>query len=171
MERMEKPQARLIDIQLDQKSLSIRLPQVRHEREVAMNDLLAFNRFALVKPCADQPDTAVPKGPFRLQLSLQDNRRLVFEIFDEHHHPLQRIVQSLMPFRRIIKDYFVLCESYYDALKQHSQSQIETIDMARRGMHNEGAELLREELASDIMVDKNTARRLFTLIAVLHITG
>ncbi|NQY82552.1 MAG: UPF0262 family protein [Alphaproteobacteria bacterium] len=161
---MEMPQARLVDITLDQKSLLKRSPQVEHERKVAILDLLAFNRFAL---CGE----GAHPGPFKLILSLQDNRRLVFEIFDEEDQQLQKINLSLMSFRRIVKDYFVLCESYFDALRTMTTAQIETIDMVRRGMHNEGAEVLVNVLKDRVKVDKQTARRLFTLIAVLHITG
>ena len=161
---MELPQARLIDITLDQKSLLRRSPQVEHERKVAILDLLAFNRFAL---CGD----SVHPGPFKLTLALQDNRRLILEITDENDQTLEKIQLSLLPFRRIIKDYFMLCESYFDALKTMTTAQIETIDMARRGMHNEGAEILVNMLENRVNLDKQTARRLFTLIAVLHITG
>ena len=161
---MELPQARLIDITLDQKSLLRRSPQVEHERKVAILDLLAFNRFAL---CGD----SVHPGPFKLTLALQDNRRLILEITDENDQLLEKIQLSLLPFRRIIKDYFLLCESYFDALKTMTAAQIETIDMARRGMHNEGAEILVNMLENRVNLDKQTARRLFTLIAVLHITG
>ena len=161
---MELPQARLIDITLDQKSLLKRSAQVEHERKVAILDLLAFNRFAL---CGED---AHP-GPFKLTLSLQDHRRLILDIHDENDVALEKIQLSLLPFRRIVKDYFTLCESYFDALKTLTAGQIETIDMARRGMHNEGAEILVDLLDGRIEVDKQTARRLFTLIAVLHITG
>ena len=161
---MELPQARLIDITLDQKSLLRRSPQVEHERKVAILDLLAFNRFEL---CGD----SVHPGPFKLTLALQDNRRLTLEITDENDQLLEKIQLSLLPFRRIIKDYFMLCESYFDALKTMTTAQIETIDMARRGMHNEGAEILVNMLENRVNLDKQTARRLFTLIAVLHITG
>ena len=161
---MELPQARLIDITLDQKSLLKRSPQVEHERKVAILDLLAFNRFAL---CGENPHP----GPFKLVLSLQDNRRLIFAMSDEADQPLENIQLSLLPFRRIVKDYFTLCESYFDALKTMTAGQIETIDMARRGMHNEGAEILTGLLEGKVALDKQTSRRLFTLIAVLHITG
>lgn len=160
---MELPQARLVDIVLDQKSLLKRTPQIEHERKVAILDLLAFNRFAL---CGD-----VHPGPFKLTLSLQDNRRLIFDIVDEDGEGIKKIRLSLLPFRRIVKDYFTLCESYFDALKTMTAAQIETIDMARRGMHNEGAEVLADLLDDEVAMDKQTARRLFTLIAVLHITG
>ena len=155
---------RLTAIALDQKSLLRRSPQVEHERKVAILDLLAFNRFAL---CGD----SVHPGPFKLTLALQDNRRLILEITDENDQLLEKIQLSLLPFRRIIKDYFMLCESYFDALKTMTAAQIETIDMARRGMHNEGAEILVNMLENRVNLDKQTARRLFTLIAVLHITG
>ncbi len=165
---MELPQARLIDITLDQKSLLKRSAQVEHERKVAILDLLAFNRFAL---CDEDSSKDAHPGPFKLVLSLQDNRRLILAISDDEDQPLEKIQLSLLPFRRIVKDYFTLCESYFDALKTMTAGQIETIDMARRGMHNEGAEILTALLEGRISVDKQTSRRLFTLIAVLHITG
>lgn len=161
---MESPKAHLIDITLDQKSLLKRSPQVEHERKVAILDLLAFNSFAL------SGEVSHP-GPFKLTLGLQDNRRLMLDITDENDQPLDTIQLSLLPFRRIVKDYFTLCESYFDAVKTMTKAQIETIDMARRGMHNEGAEILENALENRVSLDQQTARRLFTLIAVLHITG
>ena len=161
---MERPQARLVDITLDRKSLLKRSAPVEHERKVAILDLLAFNRFAL---CGENPHL----GPFKLSLALQNHRRLIFVISDENDVHLETIQLPLLPFRRIVKDYFILCESYFDALKTMTAEQIEAIDMARRGMHNEGAEILVDLLDGRVQVDKQTSRRLFTLIAVLHIAG
>ena len=98
-------------------------------------------------------------------------QRLVFDVRDAQDHKLRDIVLSLTPFRKVVKDYFLVCESYYAAIKKLGSSQIEALDMGRRGLHNEGSELLRERLAGKIEVDLDTARRLFTLICALHITS
>jgi uncharacterized protein (UPF0262 family) len=126
---------------------------------MAKEDLIEENSFALVEG---------PAGPYDLSLGIEDNR-LVLDIGNERAEPLAKHILSLTPFRRIVKDYFTICESYYEAIKRSSPSQIEAIDMGRRGLHNEGAELLRDRLAGKIELDANTARRLFTLICVLHI--
>ena len=151
----------LIDVQLDEETLVRRSPEVEHERAVAIFDLLEENAFALV----DGAD-----GPYRLRLGIHDNR-LRFDIRDEADSHLVAVQLSLTPFRSVIRDYFTICESYYDAIKTASPSRIEAIDMGRRGLHNEGAELLRERLARRVQIDQGTARRLFTLICVLHVRG
>jgi uncharacterized protein (UPF0262 family) len=150
---------RIIDIALDEESVARRSPEVEHERAVALFDLLEENDFALVggKP-----------GPYRLRIGIFE-QRLVFDVRDEHDNKLRDIVLSLTPFRKVVKDYFLICESYYAAIKKLSPSQIEALDMGRRGLHNEGSELLRERLAGKIEIDLDTARRLFTLICALHI--
>ena len=104
-------------------------------------------------------------------LSVEDRQRLVMDIRAENGDPVERVTMSLTPFRRIVKDYFQICESYFDAIKRLTPSQIETIDMARRGLHNEGSEMLSERLRDKVDMDSDTARRLFTLICVLHIRG
>jgi len=109
-------------------------------------------------------------GPYRLRIGIFE-QRLVFDVRDSHDHKLRDIVLSLTPFRKVVKDYFLVCESYYAAIKKLGPSQIEALDMGRRGLHNEGSELLRERLAGKIEVDLDTARRLFTLICALHITS
>ena len=109
-------------------------------------------------------------GPYSLHLGIEENR-LVIDIRSEAEEPLGKVILALSPFRRIVKDYFQICESYYHAIKSASPSQIEAIDIGRRGLHNEGSDLLRERLAGKIELDSNTARRLFTLICVLHIRG
>jgi len=152
---------RLIDIRLDEKTVVRRSPDVEHERSVAIYDLLEENHFDPVSGCT---------GPFRVSLSI-DADRLVFDISDQNERALDSVSMSLSPFRRIVKDYFTVCESYYQAIKTASPSQIEAIDMGRRGLHNEGSELLRERLDGQIRIDFDTARRLFTLICVLHIRG
>ena len=153
--------ARLIEVMLDQASIGRNNAEVEHEREVAIFDLLEKNSFAL---------EGHDGGPYTLNLSLVDNR-LVFTVGDTDRAPIQHVMLSLSPFRRLVKDYFLICESYYAAIKKLGPSQIEALDMGRRGLHNEGSELLRERLAGKIEVDLDTARRLFTLICALHITA
>jgi len=151
---------RIIDIVLDEESVARRSPEVEHERAVALFDLIEENDFALV---------GTP-GPYRLRIGIFE-QRLVFDVRDTEGTKLRDIVLSLTPFRKVVKDYFLVCESYYAAIKKLSPSQIEALDMGRRGLHNEGSELLRERLAGKIEIDLDTARRLFTLICALHITS
>jgi uncharacterized protein (UPF0262 family) len=150
---------RIVDIVLDEKSVARRTPEVEHDRAVALFDLLEENDFALVGGEA---------GPYKLHLGVFE-QRLVFGVHDADDCKLRDIVLSLTPFRKVVKDYFLVCESYYSAIKKLGTSQIEALDMGRRGLHNEGSELLRERLAGKIEVDHDTARRLFTLICALHI--
>jgi uncharacterized protein (UPF0262 family) len=151
---------RIIEIVLDEESVARRAPEVEHERAVALFDLLEENDFALV---------GAP-GPYRLRIGVFE-QRLVFDVRDESGKKLRDIVLSLTPFRKVVKDYFLICESYYAAIKKLSPSQIEALDMGRRGLHIEGSELLRERLDGKIEIDLDTARRLFTLICALHITS
>jgi len=118
----------------------------------------------------DRDGRAVPAGPYRLNLSIKE-RRLVFAIATEDETEAGEFHLSLGPFRQVVKDYFQICESYFEAVKTLPPSQIETIDMARRGIHNEGARVLQERLEGKAEVDTDTARRLFTLICVLHFGG
>jgi uncharacterized protein (UPF0262 family) len=159
---MSAPHHRIVHVELVEKHVLRHNMEVEHERAVAIFDLLDENRFALV----EMPD----HGPFRLFLSVEDNR-LIFDIRSEDDQPLNRTSLPLTPFRTIVRDYFMICDSYYKAIKTASPSQIEAIDMGRRGLHNEGSELLRERLAGKVELDFNTARRIFTLICVLHIRG
>lgn len=152
---------RLIDITLDERTVVRRSPDIEHERKVAIYDLLEENSF---RPSDSET------GPYVLHLSVEENR-LVFDIRLEADEPHRRVMLSLTPFRKIVKDYFLICESYYDAIKTAAPAQIEAIDMGRRGLHNEGSELLKARLDGKIDVDFDTARRLFTLICVLHIKG
>lgn len=152
---------RLKEIVLDDGAVIRRSPEIEHERAVAIFDLIEENSFAL----ADGP-----AGPYALHLGLQENR-LLFDVRTEDGGALDVIPMPLSPFRRIVKDYFTVCESYFTAIKTASPSQIEAIDMGRRGLHDEGSELLRERLDSRIIVDFGTARRLFTLLCVLHVRG
>lgn len=152
---------RIAGITLDESSVVRRGADVEHERAVAIFDLLEDNRFA---PVGDY------RGPYNLNLGIAENR-LRFEIRDDGDAVLGTVVLALSPFRRIVKDYFKVCESYFEAIKSASPSKIEAIDMGRRGLHNEGSQLLRERLDGKIEIDFDTARRLFTLICVLHIRG
>jgi len=148
-------------ILLDEKSVVKRSPEVEQEREVAISDLLENNLF---KP------KGAAGGPYRLALSVKGNR-LVFDIARENGQRVGRILLSLAPFRRIVKDYFLVCDSYYKAMRSAPPSQIESLDMGRRAVHNEGTELLIKRLNGKIETDFDTARRLFTLICVLHLKG
>ncbi|UYN96047.1 MAG: UPF0262 family protein [Enhydrobacter sp.] len=150
---------RIIDITLDEESVARRSAEVEHERAVALFDLLEENEFALV---------GGEHGPYKLHVGVFENR-LVFGVHTADGRKLRDIVLSLTPLRKVVKDYFLVCESYYAAIKRLGPSQIEALDMGRRGLHNEGSELLRERLKGKIEVDHDTARRLFTLICALHI--
>ncbi|MCL7409763.1 UPF0262 family protein [Marivivens donghaensis] len=158
--------SKIIHIELDDSNLPPPTPEVEQERRVAMFDLLEENSFDLVS----RDDRPAPEGPYKLFLSVRE-RRLVFEIKTEANDPAGEFHLSLGPFRQVVKDYFMICESYFDAVKTAAPSQIETIDMARRGIHNEGANVLQERLEGKAVVDHDTARRLFTLICVLHFGG
>ncbi len=153
---------RLVDVVLDDASIGRATPDVEHERAVAIFDLLEENSFA---PANDEKG-----GPYRLTLSVAESR-LVFTVVRESGEPVAIHMLSLTPFKRVIKDYFLICESYYEAIRSASPSHIEAIDMGRRGLHNEGSQTLQDRLAGKIEVDFDTARRLFTLICVLHWRG
>lgn len=154
--------SRIIAITIDDAGLPAPTPEIEQERRVAIFDLLEENSLAL--PAREGRDAP---GPYRLHLSVRD-RRLVFAVGSEGGDPLAEFHLSLGPFRQVVKDYFQICDSYYTAVKSLPPSQIETVDMARRGIHNEGARVLQERLAGKAEVDHDTARRLFTLICVLH---
>lgn len=158
--------SRISQIVLDDSALPPPTPEIEQERKVAMFDLLENNSFVPVV----RDDRAVPEGPYHLGLSIRD-RRLVFDIATEDAAKAGEFHLSLGPFRQVVKDYFQICESYFEAVKTLPPSQIETIDMARRGIHNEGARVLQERLEGKAEVDTDTARRLFTLICVLHFGG
>lgn len=155
--------SRIIAIELDDANLPPPTPEVEQERKVALFDLMEENSFAL----PERDERAVPEGPFRLHLSIRE-KRLVFDVTTEVGDKAAEFHLSLSPFRQVVKDYFQICKSYFDAVKTQPASQIETIDMARRGIHNEGARILQERLEGKAEVDNDTARRLFTLICVLH---
>ncbi|MDN2565801.1 UPF0262 family protein [Aquibium sp. A9E412] len=156
-----RDKARLIDVELDE-SIGRATPDIEHERAVAIFDLVEENCF---QPVGDEAG-----GPYRLRLSLAESR-LVFAVARENGEPVVTHILSLTPFRRIVKDYFLVCESYYEAIRTASPSQIEAIDMGRRGLHNEGSQTLKDRLKGKIDVDFDTARRLFTLVCVLHWRG
>ena len=154
---------RITDLKLDEKSIIRRNADIEHERRVAIFDLLEDNFFA--------PKTIYAgnyEGPFRVVLRIEDNR-LAVDIQDLDDVILETVVLPLTPFRRIIKEYFLICDSYFKAIKTASPRQIEAIDMGRRGLHNEGSELLRERLAEKVEIAHDTSRRLFTLLCVLQI--
>ncbi len=157
----EARRQRLTDVTLDDSAVIGRSPEVEHERAVAIYDLLEENAF---RPVGDYC------GPYHLHLSIAENR-LLMDIRSEAEDALGTVTLPLLPFRRVIRDYFAVCETYYEAIKTASPAKIEAIDMGRRGLHNEGSELLQERLDGKVEIDFDTARRLFTLICVLHIRG
>lgn len=152
---------RIANLSLDDASVVYRSRDVEHERTVAIYDLLEQNHFAPVSGA---------RGPFDLHLGIEENR-IVFDIRDGAGEEIDCLRLPLGSLRRVIKDYFIVCESYFEAIRRLSPAQIEAIDMGRRGLHNEGSEILRERLAGQVEIDDLTARRLFTLICVLHVRG
>ena len=152
---------RLIDVELDE-TIGRSTPDVEHERAVAIFDLIEENSF--------RPVTDEGSGPYKLKLSLAESR-LVFAISREDGATVVTHILSLTPFRRIVKDYYLICESYYEAIRSSTPRHIEAIDMGRRGLHNEGSQTLLERLSGKIDIDFDTARRLFTLVCVLHWRG
>ena len=158
--------SRISHIELDDSNLPPPTPEIEQERKVALFDLIEENSFTL--PARD--GRAVPPGPYHLGLAIRD-KRLVFDITTEDGQKAAEFHLSLSPFRQVVKDYYQICESYFTAVKTLPPSQIETIDMARRGIHNEGSRVLQERLDGKAEVDTDTARRLFTLICVLHFGG
>lgn len=156
---------RICELKLDEKSIIRRNTEIEHERRVAIFDLLEENFF---DPLTDFEDGYA--GPYKLVLRMEDNR-LAMDVSSTSDRILETIILPLTPFRRIIKEYFLICDSYFQAIKSASPRQIEAIDMGRRGLHNDGSELLRERLAERAIVDHLTARRLFTLLCVLQIRG
>jgi uncharacterized protein (UPF0262 family) len=155
------PKRRLVKVTLDDASIARSGPDIEHERRIAIYDLLEDNTFSLL---------GHDGGPYALHLAIVENR-LVFDIRLPDGAPVVAHHLSLTPLRRIVKDYFMVCDSYYQAIRTSSAAQIEAIDMGRRGLHNEGSELLMERLKDKVAIDLDTARRLFTLICVLHWKG
>lgn len=160
------PTDRLSHVEIDETGLPAPTPEVDQERRVAIFDLLEENSFGL--PPVEGRD--IPPGPYHLFLSIQDGR-LVFDIQTEAHDKVAEFHLSLSPFRQVVKDYFQICAAYFDAVKRLPPAQIEAIDMGRRGIHDEGSRVLQERLDGKVVIDKATARRLFTLISVLHFKG
>jgi len=162
MRQLDRPRPnRLIAVTLDETSIGRGTPDQEHERAIAIYDLIEDNEFSL-------PDHE--GGPYRLHIGLHDSK-LAFNILDEAGDAIIVHILSLTPFRRIFKDYFMICESYYAAIRTASPSQIEALDMGRRGLHNEGAQLLTERLRGKIELDFDTSRRIFTLVTALHFKG
>ncbi|MBV6632848.1 MAG: UPF0262 family protein [Alphaproteobacteria bacterium] len=153
---------RITSVDLDERTVVRRSAEIEHERAVAIFDLLEENAF---KP------KNLPAGPYAIALAVEEQRLNIKVQNADKSEELGVVVLQLRPFRRIIRDYFLICESYYSAIKDSSLAQIEAIDMGRRGLHNEGADLLTETLSTDVELDNPTARRLFTLLCVLHIRG
>ena len=152
---------RIAALELDQSSVVRWSPQVEHERSVAIFDLLEDNHFRLVNG---------DSGPYRVVLALRESNIVLGVSCDGAADPVE-VTLSTRPFRRVVKDYFMICDSYFQAIKGATPSRIEAIDMARRGLHNEGSDVLREALDGKVEIDHDTARRLFTLVCVLHIRG
>lgn len=157
----ETDRYRIAAIELDERTLVRRTRQIEQEREIAIYDLLEANSF--------RPESS-PGGPYKLVLSIEEGR-LILDIRLEDESPHGRVMLSLTPFRRVVKDYFLICESYFKAIRDAPPSQIETLDTSRRSVHDEGSELLVQRLKGKIELDRDTARRLFTLICVLHLKG
>ncbi|MBT0667258.1 UPF0262 family protein [Novosphingobium profundi] len=156
---------RISHIELDDTTILWRNADIEQERRIAIFDLIEDNLFKPLRPFESGHE-----GPYRLLLSVRDGR-LSMEVSDEAGTELETLVLGLARFRRPIREYFAICESYYQAIRKATAQEIETIDMARRGIHNDAAELLIERLEGKVETDFPTARRLFTLICVLHIRG
>lgn len=155
-------ESRLVDIEIDDAALPPRAPEAEQETRAAVFDLLESNSFELFQP----PGRKAPKGPYALRIGIRD-RRLVLDISANSKKAVEFHI-SLSPLRQVFRDYFQICDVYFDAVKRLPPSKIEAIDMARRGIHNEGALALQERLEGKIIVDKATARRLFTLVCALQ---
>jgi uncharacterized protein (UPF0262 family) len=158
---MTKTTDKLVNVKLDDNLSRTFSADVDHERKVAIYDLLESNEFRV---------EGRDSGPYDLNLAI-DGTKLVLNISDASGETCAVIGLALSPLRRIVKDYYAICESYYQAIRTATPSQIETIDMARRGLHNEGSQILQDRLDGKVSVDLDTARRLFTLVCVLHWRG
>lgn len=157
----QKSRDRLSEITLDPKSLGRASANVEHEREVAIFDILDGNAFAL---------EGVDRGPYKLYLAVAEDR-LVLSVAAEDNEPVAEHAVQLTPLKRIMKDYFLVCESYYEAVRTAPPARIQAIDVNRRSLHDEGSQVLRQKLVDRIVVDEDTARRLFTLVCSLHWKG
>jgi uncharacterized protein (UPF0262 family) len=152
---------RIAGITLDEHTVVRRNADIEHERAVAISDLLEENHFAPASGFG---------GPFHLHLAIEENR-LSIAVRSTTKEASETILLPLAPFRGIVRDYFMVCESYYEAIRRSNLAQIEAIDVGRRSLHDEGSTLLMERLADKVAIDHDTARRLFTLICVLHLRG
>ena len=152
---------RIVELTLDTRTVPRRGPEIEHERRIAIFDLLERNHFALVGRAG---------GPYYLRVAVKENR-VVLQVKDSGKRQLDTVLLPISPFRRLIRDYFTVCESYYEAIKRSNPSRIEAIDVGRRSLHNEGAELLRARLAEKVEIDFDTGRGLFTLLCLLHVRG
>jgi uncharacterized protein (UPF0262 family) len=152
---------RLVAIELDERMFARRTREIEQEREIAIYDLLESNSFA---------PRGSAGGPYRLVLAVEENR-LIFNIDLAEGIPHGKVMLSLSPFRHIVKDYFLMCDSYFKAIRDAPSHQIEALDMGRRALHNEGSTILKDRLEGKIDIDFDTARRLFTLLCVLHLKG
>jgi uncharacterized protein (UPF0262 family) len=161
MSGTDQQRNRLVSVTLDEASIGRSTADKEHERQIAIYDLLEENSFGVPEHDA---------GPYGLKIALKDSK-LVLEILDENNAPLVAHILSLTPLRGLLKDYFFVCESYYAAIRTAMPGQIEAIDMGRRALHNEGAQMLIERLKGKIDCDADTARRIFTLVAALHWKG
>ena len=155
-------QARLIKIDLDESSIGSNSPEVEHERKVAIFDLLEENVFELV---------AGPAGPYKLAIAIAEHRLALAITAGDSDEPNATFLLSLNPFRKVVKDYFLICESYFEAIKSAPPSKIEALDMTRRSLHDEGSTLVMERLEGKIRMNEATSRRLFTLLCALHWKG
>jgi uncharacterized protein (UPF0262 family) len=154
--------ARIIEIDLDDSSIGSYTPEVDHERRVAIFDLLEKNAFELA---------GGPPGPYRLRIAMAEQRLVLAVTADRPDEPCATFLLSLNPFRKVVKDYFMVCENYFEAIKSAPPSRIEALDMGRRALHDEGSKLLIERLDGKVIMDGPTARRLFTLLCALHWKG
>jgi uncharacterized protein (UPF0262 family) len=157
----ENSNSRIAAVTLDEESIGRSGPDIEHERAIAIYDLVEENFFA--------PEDA-PAGPYALYIGISENR-LMFDIRQQDGTPIIVHLISLSPFRRIVKDYFMICDSYHQAIRTATPDKIEAIDMGRRGVHNEGSQTLMDRLEGKVRMDFETARRLFTLLSVLHWKG
>ena len=153
---------RLIKVDLDESSIGSKTLEVEHERKVAIYDLLEENAFELV---------AGPPGPYKLRIAIVEDRLAFAVTAESAAQPNGTFLLSLNPFRKVVKDYFMICESYFEAIKSAPPAKIEAIDMARRGLHDEGSKLVIERLEGKIRMDEPTSRRVFTLLCALHWKG
>lgn len=156
----------ICEIVLNEENITHISPEITSERRAAMNDLLAENSFLPLRTI----DNVTANGPFKLVLDIKRGK-LIFDIRNQTDEPIMLHILSLSPFRLIMKDYFLICERHHEAVKSANPQQIEAIDMGRRGLHNEGSELLSDRLKGKIEVDFETARRLYTLICALYWKG